>query len=268
VLKIITSLSGFNRQDLKLILNYFKLNIQDRYLGSSLGSIWAVLNPVLMLGLYTFVFGYIFKAKAPGSETTLGYAIWLISGYGSWMATTEGISTATGSVVAGAGLIKNIAFKTEVLPVASALTGLVSLVVSVGFLLILLVVDNNPPTWHSVFILPVIAIQFLLIISIGFFFAAINVFIRDFYIVLPNLLTILLFITPIFYPLESIPPILKAFSKVNPFYILSEAYRETLIYHHKPDLVGLLYVAILSVGIGLAGLKFFRRLKGHFEAML
>jgi lipopolysaccharide transport system permease protein len=268
VLKKVASLSGFNRQDFKLILNYFKLNIQDRYLGSSLGSIWAVLNPLFMLGLYTFVFGYVFKAKAPGADTTLSYAIWLISGYGSWMATSEGIMTATGSILAGAGLIKNIAFKTEVLPIASALTGLVSLIVSLGFLLILLVIDGNHPTWHSIFILPIMGLQFFLIIALGFFFSAINVFIRDFSIILPNILTIILFLTPIFYPVASVPPILKILSWFNPFYIVSEAYRESLIYHHLPPLISLTYVGGLSFVLWVTGLKFFRRLKGHFEAMI
>ncbi len=244
------------------------MNIRDRYLGSSLGSIWAILNPLLMLGIYTFVFGYVFKAKIPGSSTTLGYAIWLISGYGSWIATTEAIMAATNSVVAGAGLIKNIAFKTELLPVASSLTGLVPLLVSICFMFILLVIDKNVPSWHILFLVPLLILQFLFIIGCGFFFSAINVFVRDFGIILPNLLTMLLFATPIFYPTNVIPEFLKIISAFNPFYILADAYRQSMIYHQIPSLISLVYVGVISGILNFLGMRFFHRLKGHFEAML
>ncbi|WP_207765417.1 ABC transporter permease [Cuspidothrix issatschenkoi] len=263
-----TSILGFTYQDLKFIFNFCKMNIRDRYLGSSLGSIWAVLNPLLMLGIYTFVFGYVFKSKLPGSDTTLSYAIWLISGYGPWLAINESIMAATTSVVSGAGLIKNIAFKTEVLPVASSLVGFVPLAVSILFLLILLVIDGNLPTWHVIIVIPVTIILFWFIIAISFFLSAINVFIRDVSVILPNLLMMLLFATPIFYPLELVPGILQIASQANPFYILAEAYRECILNHNIPNLIALGYVLLISYIIYLVGLKFFQRLKGYFDAFL
>jgi len=244
------------------------MNIRDKYLGSSLGSIWAIINPLLMLGIYTFVFGYVFKSKLPGSETTLAYSIWLISGYGPWISINESIMAATTSVVSGAGLVKNLAFKTEVLPIASALTGIVPLAISIIFLFILLIIDGNPPTYHAVFIFPTIVIQFFFIIALGFFLSAIHVFVRDFGVILPNLLIMFLFLTPIFYPDSAIPRVLQIVSRFNPLYILADSYRRSLIYHDFPSLVGLFYVTVLALVINLVGLKFFRKLKGYFEAML
>ena len=84
----------FNRQDLRLAVNLWKMAVRDRYLGSSLGSFWAVANPLFMLALYTFVFGFVFKVRLPGAESTLEYVIWLIVGYGPWIATTEAIMAA------------------------------------------------------------------------------------------------------------------------------------------------------------------------------
>ena len=82
---------GFNRYDIRLLINLFKMNVRDRYLGSSLGSFWAISNPLFMLALYTYIFGFVFKVKLPGAESTLAYVIWLIIGYGPWIATTEAI---------------------------------------------------------------------------------------------------------------------------------------------------------------------------------
>ena len=129
---------GFNRYDLRLLINLFKMNVRDRYLGSSLGSFWAISNPLFMLALYTYIFGFVFKVKLPGAETTLAYVIWLISGYGPWIATTEAIMGAANSVVGASGLVKNMAFKTELLPIAGALVGAINLAVSFVFLLVLL----------------------------------------------------------------------------------------------------------------------------------
>jgi len=244
------------------------MNIRDKYLGSRLGSLWAVANPLLMLALFTFVFGFVLKMRTPGAETSLSYAIWLISGYGPWIATTEGLIAASMSVVASAGLVKNMAFKTELLPVTAALTGLVPLSVCLSFLALLLVVDGNMLTWHAVFSVIIMALQFSLIIALGFMMSAITVFVRDFVIALPNVLLIVLFSTPIFYPLSMTPKFVQAISEWNPFYIISDGYRRVLIYHEVPNLVGLAYVGVLSLVLAFYGLKLFRRYKGYFEARL
>jgi lipopolysaccharide transport system permease protein len=259
---------GFNKKDLVLIFNFLKMNIRDRYLASSLGVLWAIVNPLFMLSIFTFVFGYVYKSKAPGAETTLTYAIWMISGYGPWLAISEGMMASTTSVVSASGLIKNMSFKSEVLPIAGALTSLVSLSVSMIFLTILLFVDGNIPTWHIITIPVVIGIQLLLVSAIGLFLSAINVFIRDVGYALPNFVTVLLFATPIFYRLEGLPRAIQVAAKFNPFYILAESYRQPLIHHELPHPLGLAYVLVMGLALTYVGLRFFRRVKGHFEARL
>ena len=71
---------GFNRHDMRMMWVFFRMNVRDKYLGSSLGVVWTVANPVLMLTLFTFVFGYLLKVRMPGAEGGLSYAAWLISG--------------------------------------------------------------------------------------------------------------------------------------------------------------------------------------------
>ncbi len=70
---------------------------------------------MIMLGIFTFVFGYVFKSKLPGAETSLSYVIWLISGYGPWLAISDGISSGTSAITGNSGLVKNLSFKTELL---------------------------------------------------------------------------------------------------------------------------------------------------------
>lgn len=259
---------GFNRSDLKYIVNFTRINIHDKYLGSALGIFWAVANPLMLLAIFTFIFGFVFKSKLPGAETSLSYVVWLVSGYGPWLASTEAIMAGALSVVSAAGMVKNMAFKTEVLPVAAVLTGVVPLLVSLCFVAIIMIIDGQMPTWHIIFIPFTIIVQFFFIISLSFILSAVVVFVRDIGIMLPNLLMMILFLTPIFYQLSAIPRIMQLASIVNPFYILSEGYRVPLVYHQVPNLVGLAYVVLLSLLLSYFGLKIFRRLKGHFNAVL
>jgi len=259
---------GFDGADMRLLWNFFWMNVRDRYLGSSLGSVWAIANPLLLLIIYTFVFGFVFRAKLPGAETTLSYTIWLIAGYGPWLASTEAIMAGSVSVVSAAGLVKNMTFKAEVLPVAGALTGLIPFAVCSVFLGILLVADGNALSWHALFVVPIAILQFGFLAGLSLFFSAMNVFVRDLVIALPNFLTIVLFASPIFYPIESMPSLLQVVSFLNPFFIVSAAYRRALVDHHVPSLIGLAYLAVLVVAVGFLGLRVFRRLKGYMESRL
>ena len=172
------------------------------------------------------------------------------------------------AVVAASGLVKNLAFKTEILPFAAVAMGLVPLGVSLIFLTLLLVVDGNAPSWHIVWVPLVILLQFFFVAALGLWLSAITVFIRDVSFVLPNLLMVLMFATPVFYSIDMMPSVVQRFSEFNPLYIIVEGYRQPLIHHASPKVWALAYVAFLSLIIFYAGLKAFRRVKGNFEGVL
>jgi lipopolysaccharide transport system permease protein len=105
-------------------------------------------------------------------------------------------------------------------------------------------------------------------VAIGLWLGAANVFVRDLGLALPNLLTILMFSTPIFYPIQSLPIVLQRVTQFNPFYIVVESYRAVLLGNTAASVWGLLYVLALSVVVFLSGLRVFRRIKGNFGSML
>jgi lipopolysaccharide transport system permease protein len=249
-------------------LSFAKIQLKDRYLGTSIGIIWTVLNPVIMLSLYTFIFGFVLQSKAPGAETSFAYALWMISGLGPWLSISESLNGATGSVVGNGGLIKNMAFKSESLPLAAAITGLIPLGVSLAFLLCLSIYAHSYPTWHLAILPWCLFVHVLFVCGLSLIFSTINVFFRDFGVVLSNLLMILLFGTPIFYSIDQFPVVLQKVSRFNPFYIVTNNYREILINHHVPDVQHNIYLLAVSLILFYFGLRFFRRLKGFFEGVL
>ena len=141
-----------------------------------------------MLSIFTFVFGFVFKARLPGAETSITYVIWLIAGYGPWVFIAEGLSLATNAFVKHATLIRNISFRRELLVFAEALSGIVPMLVAVMFLAVLLVIDGRHPNFSWLVIPPILIVQYILICGFGLILGSINVFARDVIFALPNIL--------------------------------------------------------------------------------
>lgn len=262
------NIAGFDRRDVSMLSNLFRMQLNDRFLGSALGIVWAVLSPLLMLGIFTFVFTFVFPSRLPGRPGTLPFVIWLISGYGPWLALSEGMSFGTASIVGSAGIIKNIAFKSELLPVVSALMGIVPLLVSLVLIIALMLGSGEVPSiWF--FSLPlVILLQFVFVSGLALFLAALNVFVRDTQLALPNVLTLILFASPIFYPLTAYPQWAQNILVFNPFYVIAECYRGPILEGKMPSPWLLAYLAAISALVFAGGLWWFRRLKSFFDTRL
>lgn len=259
---------GFEKRDMGMLVSLLRLALVDRFLGSRLGMIWAILAPLSLMGLFTFVFTFVFPGRLQGHPGTLPFVIWLLSGYGAWLGINEGLSSATTSVVSNAGIIKNISFKSELLPIVGAMLGLVPLLVSLLIVLPLQLVAGELPSLSFLAIPVIIALQIAFVAGIGLFLASLNVFVRDTSLALPTLLTLLLFASPIFYSVSAYPKGIVNLLLFNPIYIIAACYRSAIVQHEFPQLWMVLYLAFVSAVIAWAGLKWFRRLKPFFDTRL
>lgn len=262
------TLAGFDRRDLSMLINLFRMSLADRFLGSSLGLVWAVLSPLLLMGIFVFVFSFVFPSRLPGNDGTLPFVIWLISGYAPWLGLNEGLSAATNSVTGSAGIVKNIAFKSELLPIVGAMLGIVPLGVGLLIVFVLLFVSGEGVNWTVLFLPVVIGLQLAFVSGIGLFLGSLNVFVRDTSLALPSVLTMLLFASPIFYPLSAYPDALQPVVLLNPFYVIAECYRAPLLHGQLPPLWMIAYLTVLSAVLIVAGLWWFRRLKSFFDTRL
>ena len=127
------------------------------------------------------------------------------------------------------GLVKNTAFKTECLPIAASLIGLVQIFVTIPFLMVLQLLSGDGWQWSLFFLPLVVVVQFLFLAALGLVLAALTTFVRDVGVALPNILLFLLFATPIFYPIDIFPYPIQLITQINPFYILATAYRAVII---------------------------------------
>ena len=261
-------LVGFDLRDFSMLRNLFRMSLADRFLGSSLGLAWAVLSPLMLMGIFVFVFTFVFPSRLAGKDGTLPFVMWLLSGYAPWLALSEGLSTATSSVVGNAGIVKNVAFKSELLPIVGSMLGLVPLGVGLTLIFLLQLVSGGGVSITIVVLPLVIALQLIFISGVGMFLAALNVFVRDTALALPSILTVLLFASPIFYALSSYPQPLQKILTYNPFFVLAECYRAPILTGTLPPFWMLLYLTVVSGGFFVGGLWWFRRLKSFFDTRL
>ena len=261
-------INGMTKNDYTMLWNFFKIFIKDKYLGSKIGFIWAFIQPLILFIIFTFVFGFMFKTRIPGVEGTLSYAIWLIIGYGPWLAISESIIASSASIVSSAGLIKNIHFKIELLPLAAVFTGLLPLFISFIFVIILMIMNNDYPSSFIFFTPIVLLVHYMFLMSISLILSLINVFFRDLSFALPNILLIILFGSPIFYSVESVPVILQKVSVFNPFFIITEGYRDCFVNKEYPNFISLLVLFIFSILFFQFSLRGFRRVSPHFGSQL
>jgi lipopolysaccharide transport system permease protein len=247
---------------------FVRRDIRGRYAASVLGLSWAVVQPLALLALYTFVFAYILRIRLGGSSSTASFAVYLICGMLPWLAFAEGLGRSATVILEHTHLIKKVVFPAEILPayvVVSAfvmqLVGLVLLLAGVGLF-------YQSPGWALALLPVVVLLQFLLTVGLGWFLASINVFLRDVGQALGLLLTVWMFLTPIFYPAELVPDRVRWLLTLNPMFHAVEAYRRVVLEAQLPDPVHLVVLAATALPVFLAGHWFFHRSKHAFVDVL
>lgn len=238
--------------------------LKARYRGSVLGYFWSLANPLLLLAVYSFVFGAVFKPAR--AELTDPYALFLITGLFPWIWVATSLLEGTVSLSANAGLIRKAVFPVAILPMVSVLSSLVHFLLAIPILGAALVVGysmgHDVGGW-TVCLLPlVILIQLPLIGGMTLGLAALNVHFKDVRDLLNNLLTLLFFMTPILYPLDFVPGgfgLLRSVIRwANPFTPFTLVYQDLLFYGRLPGWslwaqMGLLSLAAWFVGSWLFG---------------
>jgi len=246
-----------------LFTNFFRRELFSRYLGSVSGMAWAFLHPLALLAVYHFVFTTIFRAGLMDGKSFLLFvaiALW------PWLAAQEALQRGTVSIGGYAGLIRKVAFPHELVVYASVGATLVLQFVGYLVVLVVLALFGEPVRFEG---LPLaIALWVVLAVAvtgIALALAALQVFVRDIEHILLPVLMILMYLTPILYPLSLVPESLRPWVAANPFGYLVGRLRDALLDGRiAPSWSDFVAMAV-ALGLFLGGRWVFRRLSPHFE---
>jgi lipopolysaccharide transport system permease protein len=251
-----------------LIWNFVKRDLLARYKGSAVGLFWSVIHPLVMLGLYTFVFATVMKVRVGAGEGTDSFALYLFCGLLPWNAFAEGLGRSTGVILEHGNLIKRVIFPSEILPVYPVIAGIVNELIGFGILLCVLLVTGHPMR-PVILILPaILLLQFALTTGLAWLIAGTTVFIRDLGQIVGVMLTLWLFLTPIFYPPAMVPQGMRVLLTLNPMYIVVEAYRSLILRGQVPAWWSLAVLALIALAVNWLGYRVFARMQPAFADVL
>jgi lipopolysaccharide transport system permease protein len=254
-----------------LIRTLVRRDILSRYAGSVAGALWTILNPLLLMLTYFFVFGVVLQSRADGDPSATGFAFYFLAGMMPWLAFSDAAARAPGILVEHRNFIRKLVFPVETLPVNLVATGLVTEFFGIIVLLVALLVARHhiPATmlWLPVLVIP----QVLLTAGLCWFLAALGVFVRDLSQITGYLLTIWFFVTPICYAesmFKRLSPQAVHLMELNPIYVLVRNYRRILLESAAPDWVPLLWTTVAGIVLFLAGHAWFHKLRKSFADLI
>ncbi len=237
------------------------------YLGSYLGIIWAVIQPITTIGVLWFVFQVGFRVQPVAN---VPFIIWLMAGMVPWFFVSDCLSKTANSVVEKGFLVSKVSFRASILPVVKILSSLIVHLFFIGILLIIVVCYGYKPNLHYLQIIYYLVASVMLVMGISWITAALAVFIRDVGHLTNVALQFLFWMTPIFWSPEIIPERYRIYLKLNPMYYLVEGYRDCLIRNlWMWDSFNITaYFWCVTLILFAIGAVVFRRLRPHFGDML
>lgn len=258
-----TPAASARRRNLALFINFYRRELTNRYLGSATGLAWALLHPLALLAVYHFVFTQVFRTRGFGDQSFLLFvavALW------PWLAAQEGLQRATVSLGSYAGLIRKVAFPHELVVYASVAATFTLHFAGYVAVLVVLALFGEPVRFQGFLLaLPIWVMVAIATTGLALCFSALQVFIRDVEHVLMPVLMILMYLTPILYPLSLVPDRLRPWVAANPFAWVVDRLRGALLDGqlalHWHDLAALAAAAALFV----LGRWMFLRLSPNFE---
>lgn len=254
----------------QLIVQMTKREVIGRYKGSVMGLLWSFLNPVFMLTIYTFVFSVVFKARwgVGEEETKAQFAIILFVGLIMHGLLAEVLNRAPSLILSNVNYVKKVVFPLEILPVVAMGSALFHTVASLIVLFVAMLVLHSGIPWTAVFLPLVLVPLILIVLGLAWFLASLGVFLRDVGQTIGLLTTVLMFVSPIFFPITAIPEPFRPFMMANPLTFIVEQARAVLIWGNTPNWGGLVVYTSVALGVAWLGYVWFQKTRKGFADVL
>jgi lipopolysaccharide transport system permease protein len=235
-------------------------DVRVRYKQAALGILWALLQPVAQMVVFTVVFN---KVAGIRSGSSVPYPVFCLSGLVVWTMFSSGLSAASDSLVNNASLITKVYFPRVIVPTAAIVPPMVDFAVAFALLVPMMPIYGVPLRATLLLALPIAALAPLCAIAVGLWTSALNIYFRDVRYALPFFLQSLIFVTPVFYPSSLVPERYRALLALNPMAAVIDGFRAAVLGEPMP-FERLAWAALAILLIGLGGFVWFRRMERSF----
>jgi lipopolysaccharide transport system permease protein len=266
-LTIIEAKKGWVPIDLREIWDYRELlyfltkrDIKVRYKQTVLGGLWAIIQPAFTMIVFTLFFGRLAKMPSDG----IPYPIFVYAGLLPWTYFANAVAASGNSLVGSANLITKVYFPRIMVPSSAALAGLLDFAIAVLFLAVLMIYYQFIPGVGILLFPALVALTFICAVSVGLWLSAMNVQYRDIRYVIPFLIQIWLFVSPVIYPISLVNERFRWILALNPMGGVINAYRASLLGRQPIDWLLLGISTFIVIALFLSGLYYFRRMERTF----
>ncbi|MGZ3624658.1 MAG: ABC transporter permease [Ktedonobacteraceae bacterium] len=256
-----------NRQ---LIVQMIKREVVGRYKGSAMGLTWSFFNPVFMLTVYTFVFSVVFKSRwgVDGDESKAQFAVVMFVGMIIHGLFAEVLNRAPTLILSNVNYVKKVVFPLDTLPIIAMGAALFHSIISLIVLLAAFAIFNGYLHWTAIFIPLVFLPLVILTLGLAWILASLGVFLRDVGQTIGIITTVMLFLSPVFFPVTALPEEFRPWLMANPLTFIIEQAREVLIWGRLPDWTGLGVYTFAATIIAWAGYAWFQKTRKGFADVL
>jgi len=252
-----------------LVVQMARRDVIGRYRGSFIGLMWSFFNPLLMLAVYTFVFGLIFKARWAGQTAGhFEFAVILFAGLNVNSLFAECANRAPTLVVENTNFVKKVVFPLEVLSWTTLGSALFHLLVSTIVLLVFSLIVRGSIPWTVVYFPIVIAVFVPFMAGLIWLLSSLGVFLRDLKQAIGIITIMMMYLSPIFYPIDMIPPRYQRLLYLNPLTLIVQASRDVLVWGRSPNWIYLAVYAIAACLFAWASFAWFERTRKGFADVL
>ena len=260
------------RRHWRLIVSLTRRDLAERFQGSLLGPLWYFITPAVLILTYTLVFGIVFKVRMPfaraGQSSNIDFGLFLFSGLLIFTVFSDVVSRSTSLVLSKPNFVKKVVFPLEVLSVVTVLSALAGGLLSFALLLIAALVLTGSLAATSVLYPIALLLMVPMLVGLSWFLAALGTYVRDVAQIIGLLLTVVLFLSPVFTPLSAFPEAVRAYLRLNPVSIPIELGHLTFFLHETPPIgaaTAYLGSALLVMSLGWA---FFQKTRTGFADVL
>ncbi|TDV88250.1 lipopolysaccharide transport system permease protein [Halomonas alkaliantarctica] len=254
----------------ELIARLIKRDVLGRYKGSLLGLAWSFVTPIIMLVIYTFVFTVVFNARwGVGGEESKGvFALQLFAGLIIHGILAEVLTRSPSLILTNTNYVKKVVFPLEILPLVPLGSALFHAAVSALVLILAQLVVLGSVPW-TFWMLPLVLLPLMVLtMGISWLLASLGVFLRDIGQTMGLIATMLLFLSPIFYPISALPESFHGMINANPLTFIIEQARVVLLEGQLPDIKGLLKYLAVALVVAWLGFAWFQKTRKGFADVL
>ncbi|MDW2741447.1 ABC transporter permease [Atlantibacter subterraneus] len=265
------SLLGSLVNNRSLIFQMTKRDILSKYKGSAIGVVWSLINPILMLIIYTLVFSVVFKARwgnAAADEPKTQFAVILFVGLIIHSFLAECLMRAPSLILQYSNYVKKVVFPLEILPVITVLSAVFQSVISSAVLVMAFFIFNGYINWTLIYAPLVFLPLVILALGLSWLISSLGVYIRDIGQSIGVIVTILIFMSPVFYPLNALPEWMQSLVLLNPLTYIIEQSRIVIVWGKAPDFIGLATYSAISFLISYACFVWFQKTRGGFADVI